>query len=372
MRIPRKLEHVHHALKLGQSGEQGFSDLKLIHNCLPETSLGRISLQTQIGELKLSSPIIVNAMTGGAQETEEINRELAIAARECGLAMAVGSQMSAIKNAEVSSSYQIVRQVNPNGIVFGNLGSEATLEQAERAVDMLQADALQIHLNVMQELIMPEGDRDFTGMLERISTIVERLHVPVIVKEVGFGMARESAAALLEAGVSTIDVGGYGGTNFAAIENARRNVQMDWLNDWGCKTTIALLEVIEAVKLMRVHTAPHKKLTVIGSGGVRGSLEACKALSLGASAVGIAGAFLHIQRTEGTDALINKMDDMHQELKLLMTALGAGTIEDLWNVPLVIRGETAEWCTARGIDIRSYASRTGLINIPAYSHTKVK
>ncbi|SFK92225.1 isopentenyl-diphosphate delta-isomerase [Paenibacillus sp. 1_12] len=372
MRIPRKLEHVHHALQLGQSGEQGFSDLKLIHNCLPETSLGRISLQTQIGELTLSSPIIVNAMTGGAQETEEINRELAIAARECGLAMAVGSQMSAIKNAEVSSSYQIVRQMNPNGIVFGNLGSEATLEQAKRAVEMLRADALQIHLNVMQELIMPEGDRDFTGMLERISTIVNCLNVPVIVKEVGFGMARESASALLEAGVSTIDVGGYGGTNFAAIENARRNVQMDWLNDWGCKTSIALLEVIEAVKISRTNTAAYKKLSIIGSGGIRGSLEACKALTLGASAVGIAGAFLQIQRTEGTAALITKMDDMHQELKLLMTALGTHTIEDLWNVPVIICGETAEWCAAREIDINSYARRTGLINIPVLNHTKIK
>jgi isopentenyl-diphosphate delta-isomerase len=372
VRIPRKMEHVHHALQLGQNGEQGFSDVKLIPNCLPETSLGLISLQTQIGELNLSSPIIINAMTGGAQETEEINRELAIAARECSLAMAVGSQMSAIKNAEVVKSYKVVREMNPKGIIFGNLGSEATTEQAERAVDMLQADALQIHLNVMQELIMPEGDRDFTGMLERILRIVQYIDVPVIVKEVGFGMARESALALMQAGVTIIDVGGYGGTNFAAIENARRSVQMDWLNDWGCKTSIALLEVMEAAKGRQKTASSKRNLSMIGSGGIRGSLEACKALTLGASAVGIAGAFLRIQREEGTAALISRIEDIHQELKLLMTAMGASSIEGLWEVPIVIMGETAHWCAARGINITDYASRPGLINISSYSHTKNK
>jgi isopentenyl-diphosphate delta-isomerase len=359
MRIPRKMEHVHHALQLGQSGDQGFSDIKLIHNCLPETSLGLISLHTQIGELKLSSPIIINAMTGGAQETEEINRELAVAARECGLAMAVGSQMSAIKNNEVARSYQIARQMNPDGFIFGNLGSEATLGQAEQAVEMLHADALQIHLNVMQELIMPEGDRDFTGMLERIRMIVQHLDIPVIVKEVGFGMSRESASALIQAGVTIIDVGGYGGTNFAAIENARRNVHMNWLNDWGCKTSIALLEVKDALQRKPQAASNARKLSLIGSGGIRGSLEVCKALALGASAVGVAGEFLRVLREEGTTALVTRINEMHQELKLLMTALGASTIEKLWDTPIVITGETAGWCDVRGIDITNYAKRTG-------------
>jgi isopentenyl-diphosphate delta-isomerase len=313
----------------------------------------------------LSSPIIINAMTGGARETEDINRELAIAARECGLAMAVGSQMSAIKNSDVASSYRIVREVNPQGLIFGNLGSEASLEQAERAVDMINADALQIHLNVMQELIMPEGDRDFTGMLERIKAIVQGIGIPVIVKEVGFGMVRESALALFQAGVSIIDVGGSGGTNFAEIENKRRTQPMEWLNDWGCKTSIALLEAGEALKERNCCSAqiPATRLSLIGSGGVRSSLEACKALTLGASAVGIAGTFLHTLRTEGTAALINRIHEMHQHLKLLMTALGALTIEDLKDVPIIICGETAHWCDVRGIDIKQYAARSGLIKI---------
>ncbi|WP_308862241.1 type 2 isopentenyl-diphosphate Delta-isomerase [Paenibacillus radicis (ex Xue et al. 2023)] len=361
MRIPRKMEHVHHALQLGQSGEQGFADIKLIPNCLPETSTELISLQTIIGELTLSSPIIVNAMTGGAQETEEINKELAVAARETGLAMAVGSQMAAIKNPEVASSYRIVRKMNPRGIIFGNLGSEATLEQAEQAVEMVQADAIQIHLNIMQELIMPEGDRNFMGMLERISLITKSIGVPVIVKEVGFGMAQESAAAIIQAGVKIIDVGGSGGTNFAAIENARRSLPMDWLNDWGCKTAVSLLEVMNASKAL--NSESQSDISVIGSGGIRSTIDICKALTLGASAVGIAGAFLRTLRSEGTSALINQITDFHQELKLIMTALGAPAIQNLWNAPVVISGETAQWCDVRGINVRQYATRTGLIKI---------
>ncbi|PZE21965.1 type 2 isopentenyl-diphosphate Delta-isomerase [Paenibacillus xerothermodurans] len=361
MRIPRKMEHVHHALALGQSGEQGFSDIKFIPNCLPDTSVERISLQTLIGELSMSSPIIINAMTGGAPETADINRDLAIAARETGLAMAVGSQMSAIKHPEVEYSYRVVREVNQHGIVFGNLGSEATLEQAERAVDMLRADGLQIHLNVMQELIMPEGDRDFTGMLERIAGIAQHLGVPVVVKEVGFGMARESVAALLQAGVQAFDVGGAGGTNFAEIENARRSNPMIWLNDWGVKTAVTLLESLHAVEQYR--NSGLGEAFIIGSGGIRSAWEACKALTLGASAVGMAGALLRTVRTEGVAALIEQINETHQELKLLMAALGARTIQDLWQRPIVISGETAHWCDVRGISIHAYAARSGLIKI---------
>lgn len=324
MRIPRKMEHVHHALQLGQSGEQGFRDIRLLHNCLPSISSEHISLQTSIGELNLSSPIVINAMTGGAHETEEINRDLAVAARETGLAMAVGSQMSAIKNPEVASSYRIVRKMNPDGVVLGNLGSEATLEQALRAVDMLQADALQIHLNVMQELIMPEGDRNFSGMLDRIRTIADQVGVPVMVKEVGFGMVQESAEALFECGVQIIDVGGAGGTNFAAIENARRKIPMEWLNDWGCKTSIALLEVLEAKKQKGV-----KGISIVATGGISRSLDVCKALTLGASAVGMAGAFLRVLREQGIEALASRIRSLHEELQLLMTAMGANTIDRL-------------------------------------------
>jgi isopentenyl-diphosphate delta-isomerase len=348
MRISRKMEHVHHALELGQSGRQGLSDIKLVHNCLPEASMDSIDLTTRIGELTLSSPFLINAMTGGAAETESINRELAIVAREKGLAMAVGSQMSAIKNAEVASSYRVVRQENPSGIVLANLGSEASVEQALRAVEMIEASALQIHLNVMQELIMPEGDRNFHGMLGRIEKIVKAVPVPVIVKEVGFGIMRENARQLSDIGVTLVDVGGSGGTNFAAIENARREVPLDWLNEWGGPTGVALLETLSVYPRGRV----------IASGGIINALEGAKVLTLGASAVGMAGAFLKVLRLEGTEALLNFVDELHEGLILVMTAMGAESIEQLWDCPVVITGETGEWCRARGIELTEYADRT--------------
>lgn len=347
MRNSRKMDHVHQAVMLGLSGNNGYSDIRLVHDSLPETSLDSISLRTRIGELTLSSPILINAMTGGAQETETINRSLAMVAKRRGLAMAVGSQMAAIKNREVESSYRVVREVYPDGVIFANLGSEATPSQAAKAVEMIDAQALQIHLNVMQELIMPEGDRDFRGATERIRAIVEEIDVPIIVKEVGFGMTSECAERLKDLGVSVIDAGGRGGTNFAAIENSRRADPIDLLNNWGVETSIAQLEVLKHFPAGRV----------IASGGIANSLDACKALCLGASAVGVAGAFLRVLQTEGIDALEEEVIQMEQGMIRMMTALGASTISDLWDVPLVITGQTAEWAKARGTDTDSFARR---------------
>jgi len=347
MRVSRKVEHLQHALQTGQSGKHGLSDIRFVHQCLPEQSLSSVSLESYIGELKLSSPIVINAMTGGARETEAINRDLAIAARETGIAMAVGSQMSAIKHPEVRSSYTIVREMNPSGLVFANLGSEATVEQAKMAVDMLRANALQIHINPMQELIMPEGDRDFRGVLERIAQIVRAIDVPVIVKEVGFGMTVEAGKKLHEAGVSVIDIGGFGGTNFAAIENARREESIGWLNDWGIPTSCALLEIGQAILPNRI----------IASGGINNALDLCRALSIGAGAAGLAGTFLKTLNQEGIDAVIQQITNLNDQLSLIMTGLGASRISDLWHVPMIIGGETAHWCYARGIDIRAYAQR---------------
>ena len=347
MGTSRKMDHVHYALKFGQSGKQGLADIEFVPNCIPEVSMHSIDLRTKLGGIALQHPIIINAMTGGSPETEDINRELAIVAREKKLAMAVGSQMSAIRNKDVISSYQVVRRMNPHGVLFANLGSEATLEQAKHAVEMIGADALQIHLNVMQELIMPEGDRDFRGMLDRIAAIVEGVSVPVIIKEVGFGIMRESAAKLKALGAKLLDVGGAGGTNFARIENSRRSIPLQWLNQWGSTTSIALLEVAQQFA----------SESIIASGGITNSLEIAKALSLGAVAVGIAGTFLRVLRSEGIEALLNQVDEMTEGLKLVMTALGKDTIKDLWNAPLIITGKTAEWCNVRGIDLRRYATR---------------
>lgn len=347
-RSKRKWDHIQFALSTGQSRGTGFDDITFIHQSLPDSATEHVSLDTMIGELSLSSPLFINAMTGGGGErTEEINRQLAIVAKNTNVAMAVGSQMSAIKNTNEASTYEIVRKENPDGLIFANLGSEATVEQALQATDMLQANAIQLHLNTIQELTMPEGDRDFTGALLRIEKIVNRMHVPVIVKEVGFGMSRETAKKLTDVGVSIVDIGGFGGTNFAKIENERRKRLLTFFNSWGIPTAVSIAEV--------KHNFP--KLTVLGSGGIQSSLDVVKALSLGASAAGLAAYVLNILLSEGIEAAITEIEDIKLEMTYLLTALGVTTIDELKKVPLLIEGKSHHWLNERGIDTKTYSNR---------------
>lgn len=233
-RAERKREHINHALSTGQKRETGLDDITFVHVSLPDLALEQVDISTKIGELSSSSPIFINAMTGGGgQLTYEINKALARAARIADIPLAVGSQMSALKDPSERYSYEIVRKENPNGLIFANLGSEATARQAKEAVEMIEADALQIHLNVIQEIVMPEGDRSFSGALSRIEQICSEIKVPVIIKEVGFGMSKESARKLYEAGAAAVDIGGYGGTNFSKIENLRRQRQITFSTHGG-------------------------------------------------------------------------------------------------------------------------------------------
>lgn len=347
-RSKRKWDHIQYALSTGQSRDTGFDDITFIHQSLPDSSTEQVSLDTMIGELSLSSPLFINAMTGGGGErTEEINGQLALVAKETRVAMAVGSQMSSIKNPSEICTYKIVRKVNPNGLIFANLGSEASVDQALQAVDMLEANALQIHLNTIQELTMPEGDRDFTGALSRIEEIVKKLPVPVIVKEVGFGLSRETVKKLTQVGVSIVDVGGFGGTNFAKIENERRNRLLSFFNSWGIPTAASIAEV----------KCSFHDLTVLGSGGIQSSLDVVKALSLGASATGLAGYLLKILLEEGIEASISEIEEIKMEIGFMLTALGARTIMDLQKAPLVIEGKTHHWLNERGINTKIYSNR---------------
>jgi isopentenyl-diphosphate Delta-isomerase len=345
-RSKRKWDHIKYALKTGQKRLSGFDDIKFVHQSLPDVSLEEIHLGTKIGELDLSSPIFINAMTGGGGErTYEINRKLAYAARNAGVAMAVGSQMSALKNKSERNTYEIVRKENPNGVIIANLGSEASVDQACYAIDMIDADAIQIHLNTVQELTMPEGDRDFKGALSRIEKIVNRVNVPVIVKEVGFGVSMETASKLASIGVSAIDVGGFGGTNFARIENERRHRLLSFFNHWGIPTAASIVEVKEC----------GLNASIVGSGGIQSSLDIAKAIALGADAVGMAGFLLRLLFEKGEDALVEQILFILEDLTYLMAALGAKTIKELQNTPIVISGETHHWLSERGINTKKYS-----------------
>ncbi|WHX99110.1 type 2 isopentenyl-diphosphate Delta-isomerase [Neobacillus sp. DY30] len=348
-RSQRKWDHIRYALETGQKQSTAFDDVQFIHQSLPNINVSDVTFHQKIGGLSLSSPIFINAMTGGGGEkTYTLNKQLAIVAREAGLAMAVGSQMSALKNQSERYTYEVVRKENPSGVLIANLGSEATPAQAKAAIEMIAANAIQIHLNVIQELTMPEGDREFSGALKRIEAIVKEVNVPVIVKEVGFGMCKETVESLLSAGVSIVDIGGFGGTNFAEIENKRSKKSHDFFNQWGIPTAISITEASQASKSM----------SIIGSGGVTSSEEIAKGIALGASAIGFAGFFLKILVEEGIDALFEEITSLHQELTIIMTALGAKSIQELQRAPLMISGQMYHWLNQRGIDTKIYSQRT--------------
>ncbi len=347
-RASRKIEHIEHTLKLSSIETRPFDEIKFVHQSIPNISVDEVEINTKIGELNLSSPIFINAMTGGGGEpTIRINRALSKLAKKYKMGMAVGSQMAALKNRSERRSFEVVREENPNGIIISNLGSEATVEQARAAVEMIDADALQIHLNVIQELIMPEGDRSFSGALDRIKAIVENISVPVIIKEVGFGISKEVATKLANIGVNMIDIGGYGGTNFAKIENLRREDSLELFNDWGIPTGASICEV----------KATQPFISVIGTGGMKTGLDIAKAISLGASAVGIAGLFLKQFHENDFEGLELTVERLHFELKMVMTALGIKKVADLRKVPIVISGETYHWLEQRGISTKNYALR---------------
>jgi isopentenyl-diphosphate delta-isomerase len=347
-RSERKWDHIRFALETGQVRSNALEDIHLIHQSLPEINVNDVQLEHSFGGLSLSSPIFINAMTGGGGEkTLQINRELAIAAKETGIAMAVGSQMSAIKDPSERYTYEIVRKENPKGIVIANIGSEATPDQSMTAIDMVGADALQIHLNVVQELTMPEGDREFSGVLKRIETIIKNVPVPVIVKEVGFGMGRETVAALANVGVSIVDVGGFGGTNFARIENKRRENDFSFFNHWGIPTAISIIEA-----------KADSNVYVIGSGGIQTSLDIIKAIAIGSDAAGIAGHFLKILLEQGIEVLIKEIKAIHKEMTMMMTALGTRNITELKKAPLIISGQSDHWLKQRGIDTTKFGRRS--------------
>lgn len=347
-RKERKREHLFLALK-GKSGRADFSDIHLINNCLPELDLGEVNLKTTLAGFTLESPLFINAITGGISEALRINRSLARVAREAGLSMAVGSQAVALDCAEVAATFEVVRKVYPGGIIWANLGSYATLPLAQRAVDMIGADGLQLHLNVPQELAMKEGDCSFRGCVERIHEIAHGINVPVMVKEVGFGIAREQALQLQSLGVSAIDTGGKGGTNFMLIEKLRNKSSFsNSLANWGISTAISVAEVVDAVG---------GNIDVVATGGMTHSIDIAKALALGANAAGIAGMSVRILVKQGEKALLKHIKQLEKELRWIMLMTGSTAVSQLRKKPVVITGAVAEWLERRGVEVNQWARR---------------
>ena len=311
-------------------------------------SVSEVTLQTTVAGLNLAYPFYINAMTGGSEKTKKINRDLALIAKETNLMIATGSVSAALKDPSLADTYTIMREVYPEGKILANIGAGTSLERAKEAIMLFHADALQIHLNAPQELVMPEGDRDFSNWKELIKTINKEIPVPLIVKEVGFGMTRETIDTLAELGVQTVDISGRSGTSFTQIENARRTKrELNYLSDWGQSTVTSLLEANEA----------QYQVEILASGGIRHAFDIFKALCLGAKAVGISGTILTYLMDHGVEETVLLIKQWQAELQLLFTMVGAKNIQDLHHQSLIISGTTKDWCEARGISLTKYGNR---------------
>lgn len=338
----RKDEHVFLAEKnYPQTQANDFDQVRFIHHSLPEIAVDEVDLTTEFAGHKIPIPFYINAMTGGSPRTQRLNQQLATLAKRFNLPMATGSQSVALKEPAAATSFQIVRQTNPNGLILANLGADATVAQAQQAIAMLNADALQIHLNVPQEIVMPEGQRQFYWQ-ENLAKLKAAINVPLIVKEVGFGMSQQTLQQLKTIGIDHVDLGGRGGTNFVTIENQRRRFkELDYLQGWGQSTVESLLE----------SRALQADLNIYASGGVRQPLDIIKALALGAQAVGVSGTILHSLQKNGLDATSDLLQAWCHQLKLLLALLGCRQINALTQCQLIFSPELMNYAKQRHINL---------------------
>ena len=350
-RASRKDEHLELAVHLHrQDRANAFDDVSFIHHSLPGVSAEQVDIGTTVLGCRWEVPFFINAMTGGTQATA-INADLAAAAAEAGVAIACGSQHVALHDPERADGFHVIRRRAPGAFVLANIGPTVSPQEAARAVEMLEADALQIHLNAAQELVMPEGDRDFSGWEEAVATIVAAVPVPVVVKEVGFGLSRRSIESLARTGVAAVDVAGAGGTDFIAIENERRPQRdLSYLVGWGQPTALCLLESVAVDDPVG--------LPVLASGGVRNPLDVVRSLALGACAVGASGHVLRTLVKEGPEALRRELSTWGDHVRTLMTLLGAADVAQLRRTDVVVTGRTAEQARLLGVDLGRLAHRS--------------
>ncbi len=334
MRRVRKKEHIENYLKTSFKGDTLFGDIYLPHNALPELNFDEIDTSISFLGKKVNYPILINAMTGGSVFTQEINKDLATLAKELNIPMAVGSQTIALDDEDSMESFKIVREIiGSDGIVISNLNGFASVEDARKAIEMIEADAIQIHLNLAQELVMEEGDREFKGILSNIESIVKEIDKPLIVKEVGFGISKDVAQRLYNVGVRYIDVSGYGGTNFVEIENLR-NHELDFteLYSWGIPTGLALLQLKDMKDDLRI----------VASGGLRTSMDVIKSLVLGAEIAGISGELLAYLIHGGYPNAKEYLESTIYKIKIIMMLLGKKDIPSLRSTEYKITGKLKE------------------------------
>lgn len=333
----------------------GFDDIALIHNCLPEINKDSMDMGTLFLGSKLDAPLLIASMTGGHPDTKAANAALAGAAEELGIGIGVGSQRAAIEDPQLEDSFRVVRDKAPNAFVYGNVGAaqlnEFGIEGLEKAVEMIDADAMAIHLNFLQEAVQPEGNVDATGCLEAIRETCRELSVPVIVKETGAGISHAQAVAIRDAGAAAIDVGGLGGTSWAGVETYRARERGDLLCEhlgnefwnWGIPTAVSIVESSVSIPL-------------IATGGVRTGLDVAKSIALGASLCGIALPLV-APALKSRDDVIDRLKVVIEELKVAMFLTGSRNVKEIGNTPAVITGKTKEFLEQRGFETGKFARK---------------
>jgi len=318
----RKADHIRVNLEEDvQSGlRTGLERLQFEHNAVPELSLAEIDTRLEFLGRHLQVPLLISSMTGGTPRAREINQALAAAAQAAGIAMGLGSQRAALEDQALAETYQVRRHA-PDILLFANLGAVQlnygySVDQCQRAVEMVEADALVLHFNSLQEALQPEGDVNFSGLLPKIRQVCAQLPVPVIAKEVGWGISVEAAGRLLEAGVRVIDVAGAGGTSWSQVEMhrledpAQAQTAAAFLN-WGIPTAVAVGQLRQS----------YPDLPLIASGGLRNGIDLAKCIALGADLGGMAGPFLKAAARSG-DGVLAQIQQTTRELRICMFATG--------------------------------------------------
>jgi len=341
----RKAEHVDIILQENVSAEYNFwNDVRLVHDALPEIDLDDIDTSVKLLGKRLEAPLVISSMTGGFGLGKEINANLAKAAAEVGVAMGVGSQRAALEKPDLVPTYAVVRDYDVP-LRFANLGAPQLvpqegkraygLEDARRAMAMVDAHMLIVHLNFLQEVVQPEGDRRARGVLPAIAKIASKL--PVVAKETGAGISRDVATGLKKAGVKGIDVGGLGGTSFSAVEHYRARKEAQTLKErlgatfwnWGIPTPASVI-------------LANVGLPIVATGGIRSGLDVAKALALGASAAGMAKPMLEAAKVNAR-AVVDELQAVIAELRAAMLLTGCETVSELQEQRCIVNRPTADW-----------------------------
>ncbi|WP_455363958.1 type 2 isopentenyl-diphosphate Delta-isomerase [[Eubacterium] cellulosolvens] len=356
----RKSGHIQVSLNknVESSISSGLDDIRLIHMSLPEIDLDKVDTNLRFLEHDLKAPFLIEPMTGGTAKAEKINGNLAEAAEKVGVAIGIGSQRAALEDPKLEKTFKIARKKAPSAPIFANIGCSQLLEidskiKIQKAIDMIEADALMIHLNPLQEAIQPEGETHFNGILEKISNLTNEIQIPMIVKETGAGISKETATKLSKIGVKYLDIAGVGGTSWAGVEyhraekvkdRRRANLGKTFWN-WGIPTVISLIEVLSMTDMK-----------VIASGGIRSGVDSAKAIALGAELSGMALPLLE-PANKSSREVEKKILESRDELRTAMFLTSSATLNQLKKAPLVVLGETYTWLTQRGVYVRDYLER---------------